>query len=294
MPTTIGNQEITKKRRGNMIKNSGGRKIFSKGEIMEKVSRNFPINRTVPFMFNRTVPFMFMKYKNKMIILLILILFLGVTNINACGFLGLGGSTSWKEEVLLHEGSKIVVERFYHLGGKRTLDSREQRNLDETVSFSLPGSDKKITWQTDFRDSKPEPNSLNLLVLDIVNGTPYIATYAVGCIAYNKWQRPNPPYIFFKYDGNNWQQIPLEKFPAEISKVNVIVGRPPAELLKPFYTTEQVKEQNRNLHEEIFKTIVRTPLKTGSLGVGCEELIYYKGEWISPGDSIGRRMMDKQ
>jgi hypothetical protein len=195
---------------------------------------------------------------SKIIILIFIII--GVTSMNACGFLGLGGTTSWKEEVLLHDGTKIVIERLVNLGGKPTLDSRERRDLDETVTFSLPGSNKKITWQTDFRDSKPEPNSLNLLVLDIVNGTPYIATYAAGCIAYNKWKRPNPPYIFFKYDGNNWQRIPLEEFPAEISKVNVIVGRPPAELLKPFYTVEQVKKQNHNLHEEIYKTIVRTPL----------------------------------
>jgi hypothetical protein len=209
-----------------------------------------------------------------MIALLVFITVL-VTSINACGFFN---STSWKEEVLLHDGSKIVIKRSYHLGGKRTLDSKEKRNLDETVTFTLPGANKEIKWKTDFIDSKPEPNSLNLLALDIVNGTPYIATYAVGCIAYNKWERPNPPYIFFKYDGNGWMQIPLEEFPAEISKVNVIVGRPPAKLQKSFYTVTQVNEQNSNLREE-YKTIIRTPLKLGSLSVSCEELIYDGKYW---------------
>jgi hypothetical protein len=173
--------------------------------------------------------------------------------------------------VLLHDGTKIVIERLYHLGGKPSLDSHEQRKLDETVTFTLPGTNKKITWKTDFRDSKPEPNNIHLLVLDIVNGTPYIATTPFGCIAYNKWKRPNPPYIFFKYDGNDWQRIPLEEFPAKISKVNVIVSRPPAELQKPFYTVEQVNEKNSNLHAEIFKTIVRTPLKPGSYGISCPD-----------------------
>lgn len=195
-------------------------------------------------------------------IIILIFIFIGVTSMNACGFFN---SASWKEEVLLHVGNKIVIERLYHLGGKPTLDSREQANLDETVTFTLPGSNKKITWKTDFRDSKPEPNNLNLLVLDIVNGTPYIATNPRGCISYNKWKRPNPPYIFFKYDGNNWQRISLEEFPAEIGKVNVSVERPPAELQKPFYTVEQVKKENRDLHEEIFKTIVRTPLKEKDL-----------------------------
>jgi len=216
------------------------------------------------------------------IITLFIFIFIGVTNMNASGFLGIGDSMNWKEEVLLHDGSKIVVERFYHLGGKPTFESTERRALDETISFILPGSNKKITWKTDFRDIVPEPNSLNLLVLDIVNGTPYIATYPAGCIAYNKWKRPNPPYIFFKYDGNDWKRISLKEFPAEISKVNVIVGRPPAELLKPFYTVEQVNEKNYNIDTEIYKTIVRTPLKPGSIGVSCPELIRVKDGWISP------------
>jgi len=227
------------------------------------------------------------------IIFLLVFIFIGVTNMNASGFLGFGNTMEWKEEVQLHDGTKIVVERFYHLGSKPTFESTERRALDETVGFVLPGSNRKVTWTTDFRDRKSEPNSLNLLVLDIVNGTPYIATYAAGCIAYNKWKRPNPPYIFFKYDGNDWKRISLAEFPAEISKVNVIVGRPPAELLKPFYTVEQVNEKNHNLDEEIFKTIVRTPIKKVGRE-GCPELIYYKGAWVSPGDSIGRRMMDSR
>jgi hypothetical protein len=221
------------------------------------------------------------KYKKETIVLFISILIIGITSINACGFLGFGGSTSWKEEVLLHDGSKIVVERLVHLGGKPTYDSHERRDLDETITFILPGSSKKVIWKTDFRDSKPEPNSLDLLVLDIVNGTPYIATNPAGCIAYNKWKRPNPPYIFFKYDGNDWQRIPLEEFPAEISKVNVIVGRPPAKLQKSFYTVEQVKEQNHNLREEIFKIIVRTPLEESAL---CPEWVTDgKGSWYGIG-----------
>jgi hypothetical protein len=208
-----------------------------------------------------------LSYKTSIsIISLIVFVVIGFTN-NASGFFGFGGTEKWKEEVLLHDGSKIVVERFFHLGSKPTIDSRERQALDETVSFILPGSNKKITWKTDFRDSEPEPNSLNLLVLDIVKGTPYIATYPAGCIAYNKWKRPNPPYIFFKYDGKDWKRIPLEEFPAEISKVNIIVGSPPAELLKPFYTVEQVNEQNYDIHEEAYKTIVRTPME----GVGCPD-----------------------
>ena len=109
---------------------------------------------------------------------------------------------SWKEEVLLHDGQIIVAERFYNLGGKPTWESRERAALDETVTFSLPGTNKKITWKNDFRDSVPEPNSLNLIRFDVVKGMPYIATYPAGCIAYNKWGRPNPPQVLFKYEND--------------------------------------------------------------------------------------------
>ena len=182
-----------------------------------------------------------------------LTLTLGVS-MSACA-----ATMSWKEEVLLHDGQIIVAERFYNLGGYPTLDSREHRALDQTVTFTLLGSNKKITWTTDFRDSEPAPNSLNLLVLGVVNGIPYIATYPTGCIAYNKWARPNPPYIFFKYENNEWKRISLAEFPVELSKSNVIVGRPPSDLLKSYYTVEQVNERNYYLEKE-HKTILREAL----------------------------------
>ena len=163
---------------------------------------------------------------------------------------------SWEEDVLLHDGQIIVVERFYNLGGYPAIESRERAALDETVTFNLLGTSKKIIWKTDFRDSQPEQNSLNLLLLDIVKGVPYIATYPAGCIAYNKWKRPNPPYILFKYEGNEWKRISLEEFPAELVKTNVIVGRPPTDLLKSHYTVEQVNERNYYLEKE-HKTILR-------------------------------------
>lgn len=182
------------------------------------------------------------------------LLMVGVS-MNACS-----ETTSWKEEVLLHDGNKIVLERSYNLGGYPTPDSRERKSLDETATFSLPGANQKITWKTDFRDSEPKPNGLNLLVLDVVNGVPYIATYPAGTVARHKWGDPNPPYIFFKYEGAAWQRIPIEEFPMQLNKTNVIVGRPPAELLKAFYTVDEVERQNYDIHTQEYKTIFRTPL----------------------------------
>lgn len=170
-----------------------------------------------------------------------------VLSMNApAGLFGIGGHTmTWKEEILLHDGQIIVAERFYNLGGYPTLESTERAALDERVTFNLPGTGQKIIWRTDFRDTTPNPNSLNLILFDVVNGVPYIATYPAGCIAYNKWQRPNPPQILFKYENDQWKRIALAEFPVDLTKANVIVGRPAAKLLKPFYTVAQIKDENR-------------------------------------------------
>jgi hypothetical protein len=201
------------------------------------------------------------------------ILTMGVS-MNACS----ATTMTWKEEVLLHDGKKLVVERLFHLGGYPTIESRERQALDETVEFTHPKTNQTIIWKSDFRDDTPDQNGLNLLVLDIVKGIPYIATYPAGCIAFNKWKRPNPPYIVFKYEGNEWRRIPLEMFPTELGRTNVIVGKPPAEFLKPYYTVEGVNERNRDSDIE-FKTILRTayPAAAG----GCPEMVYDgHGGWL--------------
>jgi hypothetical protein len=211
-----------------------------------------------------------------------LILIMGMS-VNAC-------SKNWEEEVMLHDGRKIMVERTQKLGGHPTLESRERVILDETITFKLPGTDHKITWTMSFRDDTSQQNGVNVFVLDIVNGTPYMAGYPAGCIAYNKWQRPNPPQILYKYVARQWKRITLSEFPAQISNANLIVGGPPAEGIKSFYTSDQVKAENHDIDTTEYRTVLREPVATASSY--CDELVYYKGAWVQPGDSIGKRMMD--
>lgn len=222
-----------------------------------------------------------------------LILMMGVS-VNACS-----STMNWKEEVKLHDGQVLVSERNYNLGGYAYLDSSERTPLNETVSFSLPGTNKKIIWKNDFSDSVPEPNSLNHFRFDIVNGVPYLATYPAGCIAYNKWGRPNPPQILFKYEGDQWQRITLAELPPELigASANVIVGRPASSLLKSFYTVEGVNEKNHNISTPEYKTILREAVVKGAHGtdgssVNCIELVLYKGAWIMPNDPVMHRLLD--
>ena len=187
---------------------------------------------------------------------------------------------SWKEEVQLSDGQIIIAERFYNLGGYSAIESKERAALDMTVTFNLPSG--KIIWKNDFRDSVPEPNSLNLIRFDVIKGVPYIATYPAGCIAYNKWERPNPPQVLFKYESRQWKRITLAELPTSLigTHANVVVGRPATSLLKSFYTVAQVNEENDGISTPEYKTILTEPVKVGALGtdgssVNCEELIPY-------------------
>ncbi|HLP98712.1 MAG TPA: hypothetical protein VK149_09730 [Sideroxyarcus sp.] len=170
-------------------------------------------------------------------------------------------SMHWKEEVKLLDGQVIVSERTYNLAGYAYLDSHERTPLDETVTFRLPNG-KSIVWKNDFRDSEPEPNSLNHFRFDLVNGVPYLATYPAGCIAYNKWGRPNPPQVLFRYENEQWKRITLNELPQELigASANVIVGRPAQSLLQSFYTVEGVNAKNYYVRTPEYMTILREPL----------------------------------
>jgi len=218
-----------------------------------------------------------MRNKSKLTLLVLMILGGGMS---ACA---MGDKMSWKEEVLLHDGSKIIAERHYNLGGYPGLDAHERVPLDETVTFKLPNN-KNIVWKNDFRDSVPEPNSLNHFRFDIVNGVPYLATYPAGCIAYNKWGRPNPPQVLFKYANEQWQRITLAELPPKLIGLhaNVIVGRPATSLLKSFYTVEAVNAKNAPISMPEYKTILREAVENA--GGRCGEMVYDgKGGWIGIG-----------
>jgi hypothetical protein len=208
---------------------------------------------------------------------IILILTLGVTMSADAGLFD--RSKGWKEEVVLHDGRVLVIERHFNLGGYPTPDAHERALLDETISFSLSGSNKKISWKTNFKNDASEPNSLSALLLDVVEGVPYLATSPAGCIAYNKWGRPNPPYILFKHINDAWQRIALEEFPPMLVHAN-LMSTPDSRLLKPYYTVEQVKAQmqGRNIAAAA-KTILRETVSASQL---CPEWVYFEGNWVSP------------
>ncbi len=176
----------------------------------------------------------------------------------------MGGKTSWKEEVLLHDGNKIIVERSQSHGGRHEI-GQSPPIREHTISFSLPHSNKTLAFKSEYSEDVGRAN-LNLLALNVLNGTPYIVAEPNLCLAYNKWGRPNPPYVIFKYDGKAWQRIPLLQLPAEFKAINLIVnnGREEdiqrAARVKGYVSVADVQQINSSLTQPEYKTILRESL----------------------------------
>ena len=192
------------------------------------------------------------------------ILILGVS-MNACSMLG--STTTWKEEVLLHDGTRMIVTRSQTRSGAGEI-GQGPPITEHSVTFTPMGSNQSITWKSE--STKVSHAAFDLLALDVVKGTPYIATSLNGCSLYELWGRPNPPYVFFKYLGQQWRQIPLQEFPAEIKQPNVLISIYGMEEIRVaekeagFVPTVAIKRMNGGLRQQEYKSIHREPIvRTG-------------------------------
>lgn len=199
-------------------------------------------------------------------------------SLSACSSLpGVSGGATWQEEVVLHDGRTVVVERTQSLGGKPTIDSRERIIVDELWAIPFPGATKQLGWRTDYRQP-PEGSSLMLLLIGFVDEVPYLAASPAGCLAYNHWGRPNPPYVFFKFVREDWQRIGIEAFPAQLSEANVVVGRPDPENRSGLVRAATIRGENRLL-EPYHRQIIREAISGGPVG-GCPD--YRSPRYMSP------------
>ena len=220
-----------------------------------------------------------------------LILTLGVS-MSACALVG---GASWKEEVLLHDGSKIIVKRTVERGGRHEIGQKPPYK-EQSLSFIMPGTNQRVTWEDHYSEDIGTANFLPML-LEIVKGTPYLVVHPMGCLSYNKWGRPNPPYVIFKYDGKEWQRITLPQLPIEIKTPNLIFSMPDIEVEKmgkQLIPAEMIKQIIDRYRQPEYKTILREPLTKEQIDQMCEERVLYKGSWILLNDPIARNFIDQQ
>lgn len=225
------------------------------------------------------------------------LLTMGASMSAEAGLFGLG-DVSWKEEVLLHDGRKIIVKRSQSYGGRRE-PGQNPPIKEHIVTFELPGG-KAVKWVSEFSQDVGRAN-FQFLALHALNDTPYIVGLPNLCLSYNKWGRPNPPYVIFKYDGAAWQRISLAELPGEFTTVNVVINNGRVEDIERaaaklgYVPAEAVRSINQSLVQAELRSILREPVKRGAEGsaVNCEEMIRYKGYWIMPNDPVARGMVDR-
>ncbi len=213
-------------------------------------------------------------------LLLLVVALLTSASVNA-GLFGFGGD-SWKEEVLLHDGQKVIVKRSLIYGGRHEIGQSEPIK-EQTISFLLPGSNKVVTWVSEYGEDLGRTN-FDLVAVHILNGIPYVVADPNLCLSYNKWGRPNPPYVFFKYDGRAWNRIPVSEFPIEFKTFNVVIGLAnqtvEALVKQGLVSAETVSKRNSELIRiQDHPTIIREVMPNA--GKSCPEMAYDgRGGWV--------------
>jgi len=193
------------------------------------------------------------------------------------------GGTNWKEEVRLHDGRKIVAERWVKRGGRHEI-GQEASYSEQSLRFTLPGSREVIQWKDQYSEDIGTANFLPML-LDVRDTTVYLVAYPMGCLSYNKWRRPNPPYVVFKYDHAGWRRIPLTELPEVIKTPNLIFSNPDkvaAQIGKGLIPADTIDRIISGYAQPEFKTIMREPVP--NVESSCGEMIYDgKGGWHGVG-----------
>lgn len=148
----------------------------------------------------------------------------------------------------------------------------------QELSFTLPNTNKTITFKDEYSEDIGGENFL-LLALHVLNGTPYIVAKPWLCLSENKWGRPSPPYLFFRYDGKAWQRITVAEFPIEFTTINLLVHTKEKNITVHSVITADLMKKLNGGYQIIHRDAVRYE------GPGaCGEMIYDgKGGWYGTG-----------
>ncbi|OZA13076.1 MAG: hypothetical protein B7X94_02920 [Hydrogenophilales bacterium 17-62-8] len=178
---------------------------------------------------------------------------------------------SWKEEVVLHDGSKIHVERNLIRKGRHEPFQRPSIG-EQRLSFILPATKRPVVWKDEFSEDLGSANFLPMM-LEIDKDMAYLVVSPMGCLSYNKWGRPNPPYVVFKYQGKTWNRIALEELPVRFKTPNLIISAPDDAVKQVggnLVSAETVKELNNRrvaagTEQPHLKQILREPVASSQL-----------------------------
>lgn len=171
---------------------------------------------------------------------------------------------TWKEEVLLHDDSKIIVERSIERGGGHEI-GQEPPIKEQSLAFTLPNTNEHVTWKDKFTEDVGGANFLPMQ-LEISKDAAYLVVNPMGSLSYIKWGSPNPPYVIFKYQNKKWSRITLQELPTEFKIPNLIFSSPDREAKKTgqrIVPAETIKHLYEGYKQPEYKSLLRTPIDYG-------------------------------
>ena len=188
---------------------------------------------------------------------------------------GLGG---WREEVQLHDGRTIVVHRSQTYGGLHEINQSAPVRSQE-IGFTVPETGKRYHFESEYSEDVGRAN-LKIIALHVKDAIPYLVTTPNLCLAYNKWGRPNPPYVIFRHDGQEWKRISISELPPEFKTINLMVetkNKEPRAGMLGLVSTAEVRQANKSLPQKEYKEILRGAMQE-TVG-GCSVLIHTNDGW---------------
>lgn len=150
----------------------------------------------------------------------------------------------WKEEVLLHDGRRIIARRAQRYGELGEFDLSLPVH-EHTISFELPHSGNTLVFKSQYGPDIERTN-FNLLALHIMDGTPFLVAESNLYRPYNKWRQPaaddlliggtgSDTYQFNRGDGldiitdqGDLSAIDTLQFGADVLQGDVSIRRTPA------------------------------------------------------------------
>lgn len=189
---------------------------------------------------------------------------------------------SWKQEVPLVDGRKIIIERISEQGPFQPMLNMRLETGQE-LTFVNPDTGETVKWRI--------PDGLAPHMLNFDAGVAYyvLAAHTVG--DYNKWECPNPPWLAYRFERGTWSRVPLDTVPATFSRPNLVAMAKGYEQYTSdgYVTIGELQAYLRRL-APIYRTISRERINANAHGCfpGVLEKLGRSGEITEPHKGAGQ------
>jgi hypothetical protein len=166
------------------------------------------------------------------------------------------------------DGHTVIVERTALLGDPLDREPVDFGHPPPVVGhrIEIPMSNGKLKWEGD--------RSLVPLAIHVDGPTAFVVARPSTCPAYDRWDRPIPPYVVFRNDGTGWKRTTLDQIPSTVSRANLMIGtasKQAVELIERGSIDRRTIEQRNREVGLASETIYRTVTKEVRISFGaCE------------------------